>query len=65
MQQFFKGRWPEKYSVTSKDQALVNEKVSQAAKAGLDALDSAAEKADDVLGDVVNRLLSYINQLKA
>ena len=60
-----KGRWPEKYSVTSKDQALVNEKVSQAAKVGLDALDSAAEKADDVLADVVNRLLAYINQLKA
>ncbi len=59
-----KGRWPEKYSVTSKDQALVNEKVSQATKAGLNALDSAAEKVDDVIGEVVNRLLAYINQLK-
>lgn len=60
-----KGRWPEKYSVTSKDQALVNEKVSQAAKVGLDALDSVAEKADDVVAEIVNRLLAFINQLRA
>ena len=59
------GRWPEKYSVTSKDQALVNENVSKAAKVGLDALDAVAEKADDVLGEVVDRLLAYINQLRA
>lgn len=54
-----KGRWPEKISVTDADQDLVNKNVSKATKAGLDALDKAAAKADEAALALYKNLMSY------
>jgi len=58
-----KGRWPEKISVTDADQDLVNTQVSKATKAGLDVLDNAAAKADDVALALYHNLMSYFKTL--
>jgi hypothetical protein len=60
-----KGRWVERISVTDADQKIVDDVVSKGAKKGLDALDKAAGKADDLVGEAVNVLLAFLEKLRA
>jgi hypothetical protein len=59
-----KGRWVEDVSIADGDQKLVNDNVAKAAKEGLDLLDSAADKADEVIDDIVKMLVGYIDSLR-
>ncbi len=59
-----KGRWVEKISVADKDQEIVDNAVSTAAKTTFDVLDKGASKGDEVVDEILDTLLQYINKLK-
>lgn len=59
-----KGRWVEKISVADKDEKLVNDNVEKALKTSLDTLDKGADKADEIVSEVLDTLLEYLHKLK-
>lgn len=59
-----KGRWVEKISVADKDQEIVDNAVSTAAKTTFDVLDKGAAKVDDIVEEALETLMQYLNKLK-
>ncbi len=59
-----KGRWVEKISVADRDEAFVNDKVQKAMKTGLDTMDEMADQADEIVKEVLDNLLAFIQKLK-